>query len=308
MTDVVISPSSQTANQYAGGATGVEDSESRHMRDIAPLWCDLLLRNGVDALILWSADLATRVKESNKIAPLLHGALHSNAGGSSLGAGCFVYQRGTKSEVMAREIQRELAAITPWPDLGVIQYNHYETRETTSYAVIMEVAFHDKAESAEWIRTHKREIAVALTRGTINALAAAYGGRFTEIAARPLLLDGGGGMGPVVTEPAPGVVIPAPVPAPAPVPSLFPLLVDGDWGPITTKGLQTRLGKLLVDGVFGPITVRRLQAYLGGLYVDGDFGPKTKRALQARLGVVVDGWIGPVTVKALQTRLNKGAL
>ena len=47
MVDVIISPSSQTANQYAGGGTGVADSEHRHMRDIAPMLDDLLQRNGI---------------------------------------------------------------------------------------------------------------------------------------------------------------------------------------------------------------------------------------------------------------------
>ena len=193
MVDVIISPSSQTANQYAGGGTGVADSEHRHMRDIAPMLDDLLQRNGIDSKILWDTDLATRIRQSNANPPLLHFALHSNAGGTAYGASCWVYRKGTKSETMAREIQASLSAATPWPDLGVIAYNHYETRETLAYAVIAEVAFHDKTEPAEWIRTHKREIAVACARGIINALAKAYGGRFVDIAARPLILDAGTG-------------------------------------------------------------------------------------------------------------------
>lgn len=208
MTDVIISPSSQTANQYAGGGTGVADSEHRHMRDIAPMLDDLLVRNGIDSKILWDTDLATRIRQSNANPPLLHFALHSNAGGTAYGASCWVYRKGTKSETMAREIQASLSAATPWPDLGVIAYNHYETRETLAYAVIAEVAFHDKTEPAQWIRDHKRDIAVALARGIINALAKAYGGRFVDIAARPLMIDGGGGMAPIVTAPAPTPTVP----------------------------------------------------------------------------------------------------
>ena len=201
MTDVFISPSSQCANQFAGGPTGVEDSEGRHMRDIAPLIHSLCQRNGIDSHLSMNESLHARVQESNRMASKLHFALHSNAGGTAFGASTWVYTLGTKSEVMARAIQRRLAAITPWSDLGTIRYNHYETRETTSYAVIAEVAFHDKTEPAEWIRTHKRDIAIACTQGIIDALAAAYGGKFADIAARPLMLDGGGGTSPVVIAP-----------------------------------------------------------------------------------------------------------
>lgn len=316
MVDVIISPSSQTANQYAGGGTGVADSEHRHMRDIAPMLDDLLVRNGIDSKILWDTDLATRIRQSNANPPLLHFALHSNAGGTAYGASCWVYRKGTKSETMAREIQASLSAATPWPDLGVIAYNHYETRETLAYAVIAEVAFHDKTEPAEWVRTHKREIAVACARGIINALAKAYGGRFVDIASRPLLLDGGGDMGPVVVEPAPA---PAPTPAPAPAPapaknaaahrtyqpgeveriqSILKTLgyykgaLDDDYGNWTHDAVEAYQraqlhGNLVKDGDWGPATeahyqwVRTIQAKMNGwkgddIRVDGDYGPRTR--------------------------------
>ena len=203
MTDVFISPSSQWANQFAGGTSGVEDSEGKHMRDIAPLIHSLCRRNGIDSHLSMDESLYARVQESNRMAPKLHFALHSNAGGTAFGASTWVYTLGTKSEVMARAIQRRLAAITPWSDLGTIRYNHYETRETTSYTVIAEVAFHDKVTPAEWIRTHKRDIAIACTQGIIDALAAAYGGRFADIAARPLMLDGGAEQSPIITATVP---------------------------------------------------------------------------------------------------------
>lgn len=209
MTDVVISPSSQTANQYAGGAAGVEDSESRWMRELCDILTPLLKRNGLDVVDLRSTDLATRIKESNKIGPLLHLAVHSNAGGGH-GSGFYIYGWGGKSEPIARAMAAAMAPVTPTADDGVIVYNHYETRETTSPAVIAEVEFHDNAVDAQWIRTHLREIAVGLARGVIAGLAAAYGGRFVDIAARPLILDAGTGSAPVVVAPSP---TPTPTPA-----------------------------------------------------------------------------------------------
>ena len=284
MTDVIISPSSQTANQYAGGGTGVADSEHRHMRDIAPMLDDLLQRNGVDSKILWDTDLATRIRQSNANPPLLHFALHSNAGGTAYGASCWVYRKGTKSEVMAREIHSTLMALTPWPDLGVIAYNHYETRETLAYAVIAEVAFHDKTEPAEWIRTHKRDIAVALARGIINALAKAYGGKFVDIAARPLLLDGGGGMGPVVVEPAPA---PAPTPAPAPVKNSRAHRTYATGEVERIQRILSDLGyyKGALDDDYGNWTHDAVEAYqraqrFGSLVPDGDWGPATEAHYQ----------------------------
>ena len=202
MVDVILSPSSQTANQYAGGADGVEDSEHRWMRELTPLLHDLLQRNGINSQVLWSTNLATRIAESNKVGPLLHLAIHSNAGGGT-GSGFFIYGPGGKSEPIARAMADAMAPVTPTRDLGVVVYNHYETRATTSPAVIAEVAFHDNATEAQWIRTHLREISVGLARGVIAGLAAAYGGKFTDIAARPLIIDGGGGMAPVVVAPAP---------------------------------------------------------------------------------------------------------
>ena len=68
MADVYISPSSQWANQFAGGGTGTPDSEGVHMRDIAPITHRLLLANGIDSRLGTSTDLYTRVQESNKIA------------------------------------------------------------------------------------------------------------------------------------------------------------------------------------------------------------------------------------------------
>ena len=211
MVDVILSPSSQTANQYAGGLDGVIDSESRWMRELTPILHDLLLRNGILSQVLWSTDLYTRIQQSNAAKPLLHLAIHSNAGGGH-GSGFYIAGRGGKSEPMARAMAAAMAPVTPTADDGVIVMNHYETRETTSPAVIAEVEFHDNPTDAQWIRTHLREIAVGLAQGVIAGLAAAYGGKYATIAARPLMLDGGGGQSPVVVAP----IIPTPPAAPQP--------------------------------------------------------------------------------------------
>lgn len=85
---------------------------------------------------------------------------------------------------------------------------------------------------------------------------------------------------------------------------VFPLLVDGLWGSVTTKALQIRLS-VPANGALTKVTIQTMQTRLG-VRADGDFGPITRKALQRHLGQVQDGYIGPVTVKALQARLNAG--
>ena len=106
--------------------------------------------------------------------------------------------------------------------------------------------------------------------------------------------------------PAYGTPIAPPVPLPRPAPHtqhVYPLVVDGAWGPVTTRHLQAFL-HVGQDGKLGPVTARALQRGLG-VHQDGAIGPVTKRTLQRRLGVATDGAIGPVTVKALQRFLNR---
>lgn len=90
----------------------------------------------------------------------------------------------------------------------------------------------------------------------------------------------------------------------APVAQSRTLVVDGNWGTLTTQALQRALG-VTADGVIGPQTIAALQRKLG-VSADGVLGPITRKALQGHLGVAADGVWGPVTTRALQTRLNAG--
>ena len=173
------------------------------MRDVADLLTPILRQAGLAVEDLRSMSLAERVQASNRLRPKLHVALHSNAGGSRDGCGVYIHRSGTLSEVMAGPIHDAVAAITPTTDEGVIVYNHYETRETIPFAVIVEVDYHDKVTTAQWIRTHKRDLAVALATGILAALAKAYGGHYIHLAARPLIVDAAPGATPAVTIPAP---------------------------------------------------------------------------------------------------------
>lgn len=103
------------------------------------------------------------------------------------------------------------------------------------------------------------------------------------------------------------------------------LIVDGSFGPLTVKRLQTKLQALgrykggAIDGSFGPMTKKALQEHLRYVkcytgYIDGDFGTMSVKALQKRLNSLgcnaglVDGSWGTMTTRALQTALNSDRL
>lgn len=104
------------------------------------------------------------------------------------------------------------------------------------------------------------------------------------------------------------------------------LMIDGSWGPATTRRLQQVLGTP-ADGVIsgqprnaitenihsvrfgtgGSLMVREMQRRLG-VNADGLIGPITTRALQRRMGTVVTGGISRTNssvVKAMQRQLNQ---
>jgi peptidoglycan hydrolase-like protein with peptidoglycan-binding domain len=85
----------------------------------------------------------------------------------------------------------------------------------------------------------------------------------------------------------------------------LPLVVDGDFGPETTKAMQWKLG-VTADGEFGPVTKEALQRYLH-VPADGIIGPVTIKALQAHVGASQDGVWGSLTTEALQRALNAGS-
>jgi|GEM_PF-904791 len=107
--------------------------------------------------------------------------------------------------------------------------------------------------------------------------------------------------GKVVYEGKAGV---KPDPKPQPTTPKANLVIDGLWGPETTKALQKILGTT-VDGVISgqyknQITTAIPSVQFGPPYT----GSQVIRALQKKLGVKVDGFIGPETVRALQKFLG----
>jgi hypothetical protein len=93
-----------------------------------------------------------------------------------------------------------------------------------------------------------------------------------------------------------------------------PLVVNSQFDAPTKRALQWRLNldgaqpPLLIDGDFGVLSIKMLQSRLnavaGPVAIDGEIGLQTTRALQRHVGVGVDGEWGPLTNAGLQRSLN----
>jgi peptidoglycan hydrolase-like protein with peptidoglycan-binding domain len=96
----------------------------------------------------------------------------------------------------------------------------------------------------------------------------------------------------------------------APVAQSNKLVVDGNWGVLTTKAEQRALG-VDPDGIRGYDTIGAEQLRTGA-HVDHIDGPDTREHLQLRLKALgfykgkIDKIVGPQTVRALQEALNAG--
>lgn len=162
---VYLSPSTQEHNLGVGGF----GTEEKRMNQIADILGAELLRHDMGVFRNkpeWT--LSQAVADSNARNPDLHFAIHSNAGG---GRGCevYAYTAGGEGEKAARVIYEELEVITPTADRGVkFKPGFYELRATEAPAVLVEIAFHDNVEDAEWIISNIESIAIALAKGVLR--------------------------------------------------------------------------------------------------------------------------------------------
>ena len=118
--------------------------------------------------------LAQTVRESNQIGPAVHVAIHSNASGpSSIGKGPEIYANrpNTSGARLAQYIYDEIEKIYPNPEAGrgvLYTKNLYEVVKTLAPAILLEVAFHDNKEDANWIKNNIENIGRAIAIGINN--------------------------------------------------------------------------------------------------------------------------------------------
>lgn len=86
------------------------------------------------------------------------------------------------------------------------------------------------------------------------------------------------------------------------------LVVDGYWGPETTRALQRHYGTIVDGEIWHQRPHSAQPACTAGWFYDWTYmGSRVIRALQQDLGVPDDGLLGGITIRALQRRLGTPA-
>lgn len=162
MPTVFLSPSAQEFNPYAGGG-----NEEYYMNLVTDALIPYLEASG----IVYSRNNPERpftdaVRLSNEGEYDLHLALHSNAAGagnagSVRGSQVYYYPGSTKGQRAADIFANNMKEIYPIPDLvrTVPTTTLGEIIRTKAPAILIEVAYHDNTEDADWIRDNISEIA-----------------------------------------------------------------------------------------------------------------------------------------------------
>lgn len=167
MPRIYLSPSSQDWNPYVIGGT-----EEQYMNLLADAMEPYLRASGI-AFTRNDPSLTARqfIDQSNASWYDLHLALHSNAAPESMagqlqGTDVYYYPSSTRSARAAQIIADHLKQVYPNPQnvRAVPSTTIGEVRLTRAPAVLVELAYHDNVEDAEWIRDNIPAIARALVQ------------------------------------------------------------------------------------------------------------------------------------------------
>jgi len=159
---VYLSPSTQENNYYVSGGT-----EEQYMNLLADAMIPYLDASGIQ-YVRNTPDMtaASSIAASNAGNYDLHLALHSNAApddryGSARGSIAFYYPGSIQGQRAAQIIADGLKAIYPDPNLVRSQPTTTigEVRRVRAPSVLLELAFHDNEEDAEWIKENIPAIA-----------------------------------------------------------------------------------------------------------------------------------------------------
>lgn len=174
MASLYLSPSTQEYNKYYENS----GSEEYYMNLIADAMEPYLLASGI-SFTRNSPDMTVNevVRQSNEGNYGLHLAIHSNAGPESLagllsGSDVYYYAPSKQSLRAAtifadglREIYYDPSAVREMPNTTFA-----ELRYTDAPAVLVELAYHDNPEDAEWIKNNIRLIARNLSQSAAEFL------------------------------------------------------------------------------------------------------------------------------------------
>ncbi len=159
---IFLSPSLQPQNKYVIGGT-----EQYYMNLVADAMEPYLRTNGIKyTRNKIGTSVGQSIRDSNKGYYDFHLALHSNAAPPALygkirGTNVYYYANSTRGKRGAEIIAKNFKKIYPQPELvkTVPTTQLAEVTKTNAPAVLIEIAYHDNVEDAEWIRANITPIA-----------------------------------------------------------------------------------------------------------------------------------------------------
>ena len=234
MPTIYLSPSTQEFNPFITSGT-----EEYWMNLIADAMIPYLQQYGIDySRNRPDMTAGSSIRESNAGNYDFHVAIHSNASaesqaGSQRGTIVFYYPSSTNGLRMAELLRQRFQEIYPIPDLVRIvpTTSLGEVSRTSAPSVLIEVAFHDNIEDANWITNNIDAIARAIA-SAVNDYFTSVSGAATGQTARVRLTSGYLNIrsGPSINSPVIGM---APNGA-----TLRVLGSSGDWYNIEYNGIN----------------------------------------------------------------------
>ncbi len=169
MPSIYLSPSTQEYNIYNGD----DKSEEYYMNLIADAMEPYLYATGIDFVRNDpQKNVSNSIAQSNAGNYDLHLALHSNASpeniaGKLRGADFYYYTRSLVGKEAASTLADNFQNIYPDPELVKIMPTTglAEVTRTKAPTVLVEIAYHDNPEDADWIRGNIDAIARNLVQG-----------------------------------------------------------------------------------------------------------------------------------------------
>ena len=162
---IYLSPSTQEFNQFVNGGT-----EEQYMNLIADHMIPYLRANGIQfTRNTPEMNAGSSIRQSNQGNYDLHLAIHSNASGEGMsganrGTVIYYYPTSSRGKRAAEIIEENFKKIYPMPELvkTLPITTLGEVSRTKAPSVLVEVAYHDNIEDANWIKNNIDLIAQTL--------------------------------------------------------------------------------------------------------------------------------------------------
>ncbi len=160
---IYLSPSNQSANEYASGDT----TEMEQCDKIAAAAAQELERYGFTVAVGESgASIESRCVESDAFGADMHVPIHTNAYDGEYTGGTRVYVYSANELTAAEYMLDEVGSISPGED-DKVEYmpSLYEVNMPAAETVYVECEFHDTVDGAEWIINNTDKIGKAVAKG-----------------------------------------------------------------------------------------------------------------------------------------------